>query len=118
MCILENCYFTDVTLATTADHLPRVFQVKHLDEVLGIFFGTLPDLEKLLKAVQSEVTKMVHKPSTSEKTKVQANVLRIMSERQRKVPEEVPLVSVCVQGGQGTIGTGTACLLVKVPLYF
>lgn len=103
------------------EHNNKVFQVKHLDHVLGTFHGTLPDLEMLLKKVLHQVTKMVYKPSASEGQKMQGNVLRIMSESKRKVPEEVPLVSVCVQGGQGTIGTvfqaatnGTACLLVKV----
>jgi hypothetical protein len=89
----------------------------HEQEQLGIFHGTLVDLIKLV--ADSITSTKAHDEQGRAKTHMQSHI-DLSNNRKRAYPEEVPLVSVCVQGGPGTVDTvlnavvnGTPSLLVK-----
>jgi len=47
----------------------RLLQVKHLDQVLGYYNGTLQNLSVILADVQKEVGQKLHRPPAVEKKK-------------------------------------------------
>jgi hypothetical protein len=95
----------------------KCFVVCHGKDELGYFNGSMPGLLDLVQAVQQDIVSKIHKPPPTKSRERRAN--RAIG-RKRSLPQEVPMVCVCVEGGPGTINTvvsaaknSTACLLVK-----
>ena len=95
-------------------------QVMQFDQDLGIFDGTLTDLLKLVSDVICAEKAKDTQDGTLRKAAAEKQAAAIKNSHKRRCPEEVPLVSVCVQGGPGTVDTvldavvnGTPSLLVK-----
>ena len=95
----------------------KCFEVCQEGDELGYFNGSMPELLELIQAVQKDIVSKIHKPPPKILQEGRAN--RAIG-RKRRLPQEVPMVCVCVEGGPGTINTvvnaaknSTACLLVK-----
>ena len=95
------------------------FHVKHRDKSVGRFEGTLQDLLKLLGEVLQEFSNIQSK-SMMERPTEKSAYLSVHEALKGERPQEVPMVSVTVQGGPGTVNTvlkavknGTPCLFVK-----
>ena len=115
----------------------NTFVVKHLQATLGHFYGHLDDLEKIIYEVDMGIAKEDVAKNRSSSVRKTLRLQRSGSSFKgfpekgktpaiptpsvgKNGPEEVPLVSVCVQGGAGTVRTvkdavmnATPALLIK-----